>query len=351
LPALALLAAGCSSIGPGTIGRDRVDYAAAIGDSWKNQTLLNIVRLRYGDAPVFLDVSSIIGGYGLQASATAAGMVSTDRTTAVPYGTTTLGATGTYLDRPTISYTPLAGQRFTNSLLRPLPPRAVFELVQAGYPADFILLVTTRAINGVYNRSSLGGGRAADGEFYPVLDALRRLQASGSVSVRMVRRGGEEVALLLLTGARSAAVEEDLRLVARVLRVQPDANGEMTLGFGAVQRAPNELALLTRSMLEMLVELASGIDVPAGHVAEGRASPTARLASAADPRDRPIVRVSSGPSPPGDAFAAARHRDTWFWIDDRDFASKRIFSVLMLFFSLAEAGTPAPAPVLTIPAN
>ncbi len=26
---------GCSSIGPGTVPRDRADYAAAIGDSWK----------------------------------------------------------------------------------------------------------------------------------------------------------------------------------------------------------------------------------------------------------------------------------------------------------------------------
>jgi len=346
-----LVAAGCASIGPGSIGRDRVDYVTAVGDSWKDQTLLNIVRLRYGEAPTFLDVSSIIGGYGVQATASAGGVVNTDRTTAVPYGSTTLGATGTYLDRPTISYTPLSGQRFTNSLLRPLPPRAVFELVQAGYPADFILLVTTRAINGVQNRSSLGGGRPADAEFYPVVEALRRLQASGAVSVRMVRRGGEDTALLLLTGARSAEVEADLRLVSQALRVRPDANGEMTLAFGAVARGPGELALLTRSMLEMLVELAAGVDVPAAHVAEGRTAASARVASAADARDRPIVRIQSGASRPGEAFAAVRYRDTWYWVDDRDFLSKRIFSVLMLFFSLAETGTPAPAPVLTIPAN
>ena len=48
---------GCGSIGPGNVARDRFDYISAISDSWKAQMLLNLVKLRYGDAPVFLDVA------------------------------------------------------------------------------------------------------------------------------------------------------------------------------------------------------------------------------------------------------------------------------------------------------
>jgi hypothetical protein len=349
---ISLAVTGCASIGPGTVPRDRLDYISAVGESWKEQTLLNIVRLRYGDAPSFVDVSSVISGYTFQGQVSAGAAISSDLTATIPSNLVTLGGNATYIDRPTITYTPLAGDKFARSLLRPLPPSEVFELVQAGYPADNVLLMTTRAINGIYNRSGVGArAREADPEFYPLLDALRRLQVSGAVSIRLAKRGSEEVGMLILSSKRAEAASQDLEYVRKTLGVTPDPNGEVTVSFGLLPRNPNEIALLTRSMAEILLEVATGIEVPSVHVAQGRTAAATRLAGAENLRDRPLVRIHSSGSPPADSYAAVRYRNTWYWIGDGDLASKRVSSFLMIFFSLAETGVTPQAPVVTIPAG
>ena len=58
--------AGCAGIGARTVARDRLDYVSAISESWKRQTLLNLLKTRYQDAPIFLDVASVIGQYALE---------------------------------------------------------------------------------------------------------------------------------------------------------------------------------------------------------------------------------------------------------------------------------------------
>ena len=69
--------------------------------------------------------------------------------------------------------------------------------------------MTTRAINGIYNRSGIGAStREADPEFYPLLDALRRLQISGAVGIRLVKRGSEQVGVLILSSKRAGEVRE-----------------------------------------------------------------------------------------------------------------------------------------------
>ncbi len=50
-------------MGPRMVPVDRFDYVSAISDSTKQTLLLNIVKLRYGDAPTFVEVSTIITQY------------------------------------------------------------------------------------------------------------------------------------------------------------------------------------------------------------------------------------------------------------------------------------------------
>ena len=51
--------AGCSSLGPRTLQRSHINYNKAVQKAQMEEDLLNVVRLRYYDMPVFLNVSSI----------------------------------------------------------------------------------------------------------------------------------------------------------------------------------------------------------------------------------------------------------------------------------------------------
>ena len=113
--AVVALLTGCAHLGPKSVAVDRFDYSTAIADSWKQQTLLNIVKLRYMDLPVFVDVSSVVAGYSMQTGGSINGTLSTEK--AIQGNFLTGGGSAIYTDRPTITYTPLTGNKFVRGLM------------------------------------------------------------------------------------------------------------------------------------------------------------------------------------------------------------------------------------------
>src|SRR5271169_4798507 len=183
LATVAMLA-GCAHLGPRTVAVDRSDYSTAIAESWKQQTLLNIVKLRYMDLPVFVDVASIVAGYSLQAGVNVGGTESSVK--AIQGNFVAAGAQAIYTDRPTITYVPMTGDKFLHGLITPIDPKNIFFMLQSGYAADFILGLTVESLNGVRNRSVAAGAmREADPEFIRVLQLLREVQIAGAVGMRV----------------------------------------------------------------------------------------------------------------------------------------------------------------------
>src|SRR5580765_513365 len=182
--AFLLLLTGCAHLGPKTVAVDRFDYSTAVADSWKQQTLLNIIKLRYMDLPVFVDVASIVAGYSLQTGVSVNGALSTER--AVQGNYASIGGQAIYTDRPTITYVPMTGDKFLRGLITPIDPKNIFFMLQSGYAADFLLGLTVEGLNGVRNRSTAGGAvREADPEFLRALQLLREVQSAGAIGMRV----------------------------------------------------------------------------------------------------------------------------------------------------------------------
>ena len=336
---LALLVSGCSSIGPPTLKRDRFDYSDSLSKSAQEQMLLNLVRLRYVESPVFFDVTSVVNSYSIEVRASGSWNILPGADTQTAQGG------GSYSDRPTVSYAPRRGEAFTRSLLRPVPPASIVALAQAGWPVDFVFSMTVNSINGLQNRFGAGDrARDASPGFVRLMALLRDTQKSGSVGIRIENRGGVDTAVLFFTRGASEAVERKLAEAKQLLQLDPDA-GEYNLTYGALARNDKEVAILSRSLLEIMTELSSFIDVPPEDVAEGRTFP----GSASGRGMPPLIAVKHSPEDQEHVFTKVRYRDQWLWIDDRDFRSKRTFAFLMVISSLTETTGSPTAPILTIP--
>ena len=347
---LAAILAGCSSIGPGSVPRDRSDYSSSLGDSWKRQTLLNIIKLRYMDPPIFVDVGQIVAGYQLQMGATVGGQISSER--ALQGNSLTLGGAGTYIDRPTITYVPLTGNKFIRGLMTPLSPESVFFTIQSGWPADNVLMATLASINGLKNQeTSIAGVNHPDPGFLRVLQLLRKIQLSGAMSMR-VQTDSQKNQTTLLTVRKTDVppeIAECGREVRRLLNLDPDAQ-EFRLVFASTAANNHEVAVITRSMMQQMATMASQVEVPQEDLSQGRATPGWDVDSNNTNAVR-VIQIKCSKTKPADAFVTVEYRNHWFWIDDRDLKSKRVFSFMMMLFTLADTGERENLPLITIPAQ
>jgi len=121
--------------------------------------------------------------------------------------------------------------------------------------------------------------------------------------------------------------------------------------YGSVAANDKEIAIQSRSMLEILCDLGSYIDVPATDVEQKRTFPSLAPELVNGAPVPPLIRIHSSPQKPDDAFAAVSYRQTWYWIDDKDFASKRLFFFIMFLFTLTDTGEKQGAPIITVPAG
>lgn len=355
--AVALGHTGCRHYGPRSIVADRIPYNAAIATSWKEQTLLNIVKLRYMDTPFFIDVPQITSGYTLQGIATANAAIVPPVNPLANFSqqlAAGLNLQGAYQDRPTISYAPQTGSQFIRNLTQPINPGSVLFLLQSGYPADVVFGLTVESINGVRNRSVSGGQlRPADPEFDRIVRSLRKAQISGHAGIRVEQikdeQGkikGDSVVFFFHDQNIDPELARELAEVRKILGLDPKGR-DFRVVFGATASNPNEIAILSRSVIRILSELSTYVEVPIEHLARGSAPDLGDL----EPGPQPPFQVFSGAKRPSDPFVCICYEGQWFWIEKSDFLSKRTMGYLLVLLALADTGTRESLPVITISAN
>jgi hypothetical protein len=342
IAAWCLLLTGCTSFGPATVERDRFDYTSTIAESWKRQMLLNIVKIRYGDAPIFLEVASIINQYQTQTVVNAALGWSFPPAA----NNQQIGVAGSFIDRPTITYNPLTGEKLARNLMTPVKPGTVMSMVEGGYPIDLVFRILVHSVNGIQNQ--FGGSsrmRRADPDFYPLLEKLRLNQVSGAVALRVKKSEDGDAMMMVFLKRVDKEVETTAKEVRRMLGLK-ESGGEFRVVYGSTASDDQEIALLTRSIMEILSDISSTVEVPAEHVADQRVIPT--MEPEGEGFKGPMIRLLCSKERPDDSFVAVFYRDHWFWVDDRDYQSKKLFSFLMFVMTLTETGGKEGAPIMTI---
>lgn len=385
LAVTALVLTGCNTVGPPSVRRAPFEYNEALVQSRNEQLLLNLVRLRYRDTPYFLEPTSLSTQYELSGGANAA-------ITVVERGDGQ-GSAGTgfsIVERPTVTWNPLQGEKFVKQILSPIPLETVLLLPEAGWSIERVLRLTVQTLNDLPNAPSASGPTPSYApvfaEFQEVACALRRLQVAGRLRVVVGPPGGGvagpegagedegevQYRLLLRKPWRDPVPPEvcavPLPAAASAAAARALPAPESWPAAGLVLRnaylddrdlGTREIALETRSLLESMYYLSQGVDAPAEHGPGGRGLVT--HATGCDPDGavppevapwreltRNLFRVRCSRSRPDDAFARVRYQGTWFYVPDSDLDSKSTFGLLMQLYSLQSGDAKGLTPQLTL---
>lgn len=141
-----LVLPGCRSIGPAKYESSFEDYNDAIRKTSDGQMLANLVRMRYYESPIFLQVASVSTSFTLSGNVSASAGVNESAPNS--YG---LGAGAGYSESPTITFSLPESREYYGLLMAPLSSDQITLLIEAGYDSDAIMRTAVRRINRLEN--------------------------------------------------------------------------------------------------------------------------------------------------------------------------------------------------------
>jgi hypothetical protein len=337
-----------ATLGPGAIVRGRGLYNEVINDTNNEQTLEQIVRARYGEPSGLLSVTSATANLRANATTNAEfgiGPSSNYKGALVP-----LSFGLAYEENPTITYTPVQGERYAKALLAPIGLDMLTLLAGIEHAPVELISILVKEVNGLQN--PLYGPPESRAGFEESIALLQRLQFAGQATWTSTSTKKEGFALVIHDYAPgNRAVVRDLLtrwgLSPSLGRADRDIVLPLNLAIGRAKKP--ELNVQTRSVYDLIELAASAVEVPPEHAALHLADPALDSVSAM----RGLLRIqSSSTHPSPDVLVAVRHRGYWFYISADDGQSKLAFRLLQTLIGMRLVeGTPQTTPTLTIPAS
>jgi hypothetical protein len=387
---------GC--LGPKAVRYTRMKYNEVVRDTNDEQLLINIVRLRYADSPVFIDLPSItsqfevsgqgsyLGGYGNQDPGRAS----------LGFGELSLR------DTPTLSYHPREGREIAKSMLTPISSD-LFSVVNAGADIEQLLLLAINDINDVPNAPrattltpkvpddntqfitgirlltslrerdgtelAFGTNEERNGASDPIpegsvqardlLNAAKDgyvYRADGKGQVTLVKREKD----LVLKIHKQFVDSPEMAEVARIFHLKPGLKmykikSELTEEANEALANVNEndtIYMNMRSVLQIMTFLSKGVCIPDEHVISG----IVPITPGPDGQPFDWTSVTAGhflvhaqKHRPRAAEVAVQYRGYWFYIASDDVKTRAVLAILEILFALQESGEKTSGPLLTLP--
>jgi len=276
---------------------DFTDFNSIIQQSQNEQMLLNLVRMRFRDAPLFLQAGSLTASYENTVSGGA-------QATAQQGDQSLVGVTGTYTysSKPTITYTPVEGELYQQQLMKEIPSQNFGLLYRTGWPVqklcDLLVESVTTSSGEVLSARPKSPTHPKFTQFVKTLVAA---EAVGSLSFEKRADGGIN------------------------LKVEDE-----TISLENFQ---------LRSLFSAMFDAAASIEVP---------EPQRSWTTAPSPDETINVHVSA--KPPTDTILAIKYCGWYYSIASDDICSKDTLALFVQVYRI-QSGSPSPGPVLTIPAR
>ncbi len=349
LSSVCLAASGCAVLGPASIKSGRAAYNDAIIATNNQQVLAMIVRMRYGEPAGLLAVTSITANLHIQTSAGTEFGFGPDSN--FEGNLTPLSAGVIYEENPTISYTPVQGEKYLRQLMSPMPIDLTVLVLGAVGSSPQAMTLLVRSINGIRNPDFLSDASvAADHRFARIVELLAELNREGHVT--WVQEPGEPPSFALALRGEGATYAQKLGELHGLLGfAAPRAIDDVItlpvrLGIGKPGMAA--IQMRTRSLFELFSLAAAAVEVPEEHVQSGLALPLPPAGLAVK-----SIRIRSSKICPRSAMVAVRHHGWCYSIDGTDAESKLTFRLLEALMSvrIAEAVEHRAIPLLTVPVS